>query len=170
MSQEQDRKFVRNFLAVIVALALAGIIFGILANVLVGIYQPPGDRARQLARLRAERMEPVGRVNIASEPSAVDSAEAATDNDSATHGAARSGEQVVEQVCSACHTVEFMNAPRIGEKDEWTPRAKKGLGTLAEHALKGFGNMPPQGDVVSEAEARAAVRYMVETKTGIRLK
>lgn len=168
MSQEQDRKFVRNFLGVIAALALAGIIFGILANVLVDVYQDPGDRARQLARLRAERMQPIGEVNVASEPSAVDTAEAAPEPES--DAAARSGEQVVEQVCSACHTIEFMNAPRIGNKEEWAPRAKEGLDTLAEHALKGYGNMPPQGDVVSEAEARAAVRYMVEAKTGLTLK
>lgn len=168
MSQEQDRKFMRNFLGVIAALALAGIIFGILANVLVGIYEPPGNRARELSRLRAERMQPVGRVNVASEPSAVDSAKAPVE--STSDDAARSGEQVVEQVCSACHTNGFLNAPQVGSKEDWAPRAKQGLDALAEHALEGFGNMPPQGDVVSETEARAAVKYMVEAKTGITLK
>ena len=168
MSQEQDRKFIRNFLGVIAALALAGILCGILANVVVDFYQDPSDRIRQLARLRAERMQPVGEVNVASEESsAADTAEDSPEPES--DDAARSGEQVVEQVCSACHTIEFMNAPRIGNKEEWAPRAKEGLDTLAEHALKGYGNMPPQGDVVSAAEARAAVKYMVEAKTGLTL-
>lgn len=62
-----------------------------------------------------------------------------------------------------------MNAPQIGNKDEWAPRAKEGLDTLAAHALKGFGNMPPQSGSVSEVEVRAAIEYMVENKTGIDL-
>ncbi|MCO6441796.1 MAG: cytochrome c5 family protein [Nitrococcus mobilis] len=166
MSQEQDRRFIRNFIGVLAALALAGVLFGILANVLEGVYEPPGKREREIARLQAERLQPVGQVNTVNESSV---AAAAAASDSATNSDARSGEQVFKQVCSACHAAQFMNAPQIGNKDEWAPRAKKGLGTLAAHALQGFGNMPPQGGAVSEAEVRAAIEYMVEDKTGIDL-
>ena len=36
MSQEQDRQFIRNFMIVLVALAVAGIGCGVLANVISG--------------------------------------------------------------------------------------------------------------------------------------
>ncbi|EAR20448.1 c-type cytochrome [Nitrococcus mobilis] len=162
MSQEQDRRFIRNFIVVLAALALAGVLFAILANIVVDDFEQPGQRAQQIARLQAElqaeRMQPVGQVNTTDE-----SATAAGESD------ARSGEQVVKQVCSACHTAQFMNAPQIGNKAEWAPRAKEGLDTLTTHVLQGFGNMPPQSGSVSEAEVRAAIEYMVENKTGIDL-
>lgn len=77
---------------------------------------------------------------------------------------------MVEHVCAACHTTKFMNAPQIGNKQEWAPRAKQGLDTLETHDLKGFGNRPLQGGAVSAAEAGAAIKYMVEERTGIALK
>lgn len=36
MSQEQDRTFIRNFMVVLVALAVAGIACGVLANSIAG--------------------------------------------------------------------------------------------------------------------------------------
>lgn len=36
MSKEQDRQFIRNFILVLLALALAGIACGVLANVISG--------------------------------------------------------------------------------------------------------------------------------------
>ncbi len=165
MSQEQDRRFIRNFIGVLVALALAGVLFGILANVLVDFYEVPGQPERSIAQLQTERLQPVGEVNTASESSAT---AAATDG-SAGGSDARSGEQVFKQVCSACHAAQFMNAPQVGNKEEWASRAKEGLSTLAMHAMQGFGNMPPQSGSVSESEARAAIEYMLEDKTGIDL-
>lgn len=166
MSKEQDRVFIRNFIGVIAALAVSGVIFGILGNILADVYSNPEQRAEQIARLRAERLQPVGNVRTASEPGLVTTA-AATSGGS---GDARSGQQVAEQVCSACHTTTFMNAPQMGNKEQWAPRAEKGLDTLVTHVMQGFGNMPAQASVVDKKEARAAVKYMVEEKTGIQLK
>lgn len=171
MSQDHghdaDRKFLRNFAGVIIALALSGICFGILANVLAGDYNKPDEKALLLADQRAsERLQPVGQVSTANDPAAATTVAAASESSSKT----RSGQQVVEQVCAACHTTKFMNAPQVGNKEEWAPRAKQGLDTLVEQVLKGFGNMPPQSGSVNEEEARAAIKYMVEEKTGIQLK
>lgn len=166
MSKEQDRKFIRNFLGVIGALAAAGIIFGLLGNYLAGIYSQPDQGTQDLVAHRAERnMQPIGQVQTATQPAPGAVVAAATGDKSD----ARSGQEVVEQVCAACHTTKFMNAPQIGNKEEWEPRAKKGLDTLVQHDLHGFGNMPAQSGSVNEDEARAAIKYMVEEKTGIKL-
>lgn len=166
MSKEQDRKFIRNFLGVLGALAAAGVVFGLLGNLLAGIYSQPEQGAQQLAVHRAERhLQPIGQVQTVTQAAPGSVVAAATGDKSE----ARSGQQVVEQVCAACHTTKFMNAPQIGNKEEWAPRAKKGLDTLVQHDLHGFGNMPPNSGSVSKAEARAAIKYMVEEKTGIKL-
>lgn len=172
MSQEHghdaDRSFLRNFAVVIVGLALAGIFFGIIANVYSGGHEDgKSGHFLLMTNQRAERLQPVGQVNTAeaSAPTVV----AAASGESSSEG--RTGEQVVEQVCAACHTTKFMNAPQIGNKEEWGPIVKdNSLDTLTERALKGYLNMPPQGSSVSEAEAHAAITYMVEDKTGLELK
>lgn len=39
----------------------------------------------------------------------------------------RSGKAVVEEVCIKCHGPGTDGAPRIGNRADWTPRAKDGL-------------------------------------------
>ena len=45
----------------------------------------------------------------------------------ATEGGPRSGEQIVRQVCSACHETGKMGAPRIGDRAAWTKRVSHGV-------------------------------------------
>ncbi|HET8701803.1 MAG TPA: c-type cytochrome [Nitrococcus sp.] len=166
--QDADRKFLRTFAAVLGGLAAAGILFGILANSVHGGGQTfKGQQFLLMSnQQRAERVQPVGETNTAAESAAPTVLAAAT-----SESKGRSGQQVVEQVCAACHTTKFMNAPQIGNKEEWGPIVKANtLDTLVQRDLKGYGNMPPQGSSVNEAEARAAIKYMVEEKTGLKLK
>lgn len=157
MSQEPghdaDRKFLLTFGVVIIGLIVAVISFVIIAN-LFASNQKTGIKSPQFLSpdQRAKRVPP----------------HAARTSGSAGKG--RSGQQVVEQVRAACHTTKFMNAPQIGNKAEWAPRARKGMDTLVTHALKGFGNLSPQGGSVSSQEEHAALKHMVEEKTGIQLK
>lgn len=74
----------------------------------------------------------------------------------------RSGKEVFEQVCTACHTPGAMGAPKFGNKADWAPRIAKGMDTLYQHALNGFNNMPPHGTCTScsEQEIKNAVDYM----------
>jgi len=75
----------------------------------------------------------------------------------------RSGKQVVEQVCAACHAAGKNGAPKIGDRNAWTPRLKEGVDNLVRSAIRGHGGMPPRGDKtdLTDAEIRAAVLYMV---------
>ncbi len=79
-----------------------------------------------------------------------------------------SGRAVYESVCIACHAVEnvMVAAPKLGDSKDWTQRlnrAAKGKETLIEHAIQGFGAMPPKGGaaVLSRTEALNAIEYMM---------
>lgn len=76
--------------------------------------------------------------------------------------AGKSGEQVVKEVCSACHAVGVMGSPKIGDKAAWGPRIAQGYDTLVSHALKGIRMMPAKGGnpALSDAEITGAVAYM----------
>lgn len=75
----------------------------------------------------------------------------------------RSGDQVFQAVCTACHSSGVMGAPKFGDKADWAPRIAKGKSTLYSHALGGFNSMPPKGGCAtcSDKEVKNAVDYMV---------
>ena len=71
------------------------------------------------------------------------------------------GEQMYQQVCSACHATGAAGSPKFGDAAAWGPRIKTGFDTLWNAALKGRGAMPPQGGGEhSDFEIARAVVYM----------
>ena len=73
----------------------------------------------------------------------------------------KTGEQVFQAQCSACHTTGAANAPKLGDDGAWAARIKTGLDALLTSALKGKGNMPPQaGGDHSDFEIARAVVFM----------
>ncbi len=78
------------------------------------------------------------------------------------------GKAVFNKTCRMCHATGVAGAPKLGDKAAWAPRAKKGLDTLVQHAIKGFkgskGLMPARGGnpSLSDAEVKAAVQYMLD--------
>lgn len=84
--------------------------------------------------------------------------------------AADSGEQVIGEVCSSCHTPGLMGAPRIGDSAAWQARIKNAgsVKALTEAAEHGKGNMPPRGgeSSLSDAEVQSALQYMLG-KSGV---
>ncbi len=81
--------------------------------------------------------------------------------------AERTGEQIVQAVCSACHAEGKGGAPKIGNWEEWKPRVAKGLTALMDSALHGHRGMPARGGMpdLTDAEMRKAVEYMFETQS-----
>ncbi len=73
------------------------------------------------------------------------------------------GKTVYDGTCTACHTTGVANAPKLGDKAGWAPRAKQGIDALMQSVLKGKGAMPPKGGnaALSDAEVRAAVEFML---------
>ena len=74
----------------------------------------------------------------------------------------KSGKQVVEAVCAACHATGALNAPKIGDKAAWAKLIKEGLETIGADAIKGIRQMPPRGGNpdLTDTEVKRAVVYM----------
>jgi len=75
----------------------------------------------------------------------------------------RSGKEVVDAVCIACHGTGANGAPKIGDKKAWSKLASRGLTGLSQSALKGIRKMPAHGGSpgVSDIEVERAIVYMV---------
>jgi cytochrome c5 len=80
----------------------------------------------------------------------------------------RSGKEVVEAVCAACHGSGAKGAPRIGDQNAWSKRASQGLTSLTQNALKGIREMPAHGgsSKLTDLEIGRAVAYMVNQSGG----
>jgi cytochrome c5 len=76
---------------------------------------------------------------------------------------AKSGEEVYNGACVACHGAGIAGAPKTGDKGQWAPRIAQGVNTLYEHAIKGYKGMPAKGGQVAllDEEVKASVDYQV---------
>ncbi len=76
----------------------------------------------------------------------------------------KTGEQVYQAVCSACHASGAAGAPKFANAGDWAPRIAQGYDTLWHTALSGKGAMPARGgtspDDYSDYEIGLAVAYM----------
>jgi len=73
----------------------------------------------------------------------------------------RTGEQVYQAQCAACHASGAAGSPKYGDAGAWGPRISQGFEALLGSALKGKGNMGPQGGgAASDFEVGRAVVYM----------
>jgi cytochrome c5 len=91
-----------------------------------------------------------------------------TSGNSAAQNAERSGKEVVDAGCIACHGTGANGAPKIGDKKAWSKLASRGLGGLSESALKGIRKMPPHGGnlALTDTEVQRAITYMVNQSGG----
>ena len=129
---------------------LASFLIPIVAIILLVNYvdfgTKPGAGSTGLeAEAVGKRLQRVGSVEIRDAASAV----------------VRTGEQVFQGACTACHTAGAAGAPKIGDEAAWAPRVKTGYETLLNSALKGKGAMGAQGGGdYSDHEVARAVVYM----------
>lgn len=72
--------------------------------------------------------------------------------------AAADGAAVWKKSCAGCHAVM---APKATDKAAWAPLIKKGAAELTAVVVKGKAPMPPKGGAASEADAKAAVEYII---------
>ena len=92
----------------------------------------------------------------------------ATSEDAQGQSNERSGKDVVEAVCSACHRTGARGAPMIGDKKAWSKLTSKGLTGLTQVALKGIRQMPPHGGntALTDTEIKRAITHMVNQSGG----
>jgi len=80
---------------------------------------------------------------------------------------ARTGEQVFNAQCTACHTAGVAGAPKFGDAGAWGARIATGFEALLNSALKGKGAMGAQGGGdFSDFEVARAVVYMANGSGG----
>lgn len=97
------------------------------------------------------RIQPLGKVHIAGAKAE-------------TAAGPRSGAQVYNKSCVACHGVGVLGAPKPNDAADWAPRISQGFDTMWQHAIKGFNAMPPMGTCgdCSDDEIKAAIEHMIE--------
>ncbi|MGB5324013.1 MAG: c-type cytochrome [Pseudomonadales bacterium] len=127
-------------------LAGSAALFGVVAMCVAG---PVED-------MIAERIKPVGTVCVAGDDCAKGLTLASTE--------ARSGEDVYNSGCMACHVSGAAGAPKTGVKADWTARLATGVDMLYSNAINGKGAMPAKGlcGNCSDDEIKAAVDHMIK--------
>lgn len=90
----------------------------------------------------------------------------------ATSKGPKTGEEVFNSLCTACHAAGVAGAPKMGDAGAWGPRIAQGEATLFKHALEGFtgktGTMPAKGGnpALSDLEIQRAVVFMANKSGG----
>ena len=132
--------------AVIASFVVPIIVIILLTNyVAMGDKTGAGSKAMD-AEAVAKRIAPVGRVEL---------------KDASDVAAMKTGEQVYQAVCGACHNSGAAGAPKLADAGAWAPRIKTGYEALLNSALKGKGAMGAQGGGdYSDTEIGRAVVYM----------
>lgn len=80
----------------------------------------------------------------------------------------KTGEQVFQAVCTACHTAGVAGAPKVGDNAAWAPFIQSGFDAMMNVALHGKGGMPAKGGnpTLSDFEVARAVVYMANKSGG----
>lgn len=132
--------------AVAFAFVVPVLVIILLANYVTSDSKPAaGSRALDEESVAA-RIQPIGAIEL---------------KDASGGGALKTGEQVFQAQCAACHASGAMGAPKLGDAAAWGPRIGAGFDALLNSALKGKNAMPPQGGGEhSDVEIARAVVYM----------
>lgn len=159
MESNKSGKFFVGSLAIVGVLVV--VVYLILNNMLslADNVLPP---AKMDDKAISERIMPVAQERIGEEPIV----QAAANSDAEAVETSQDlgpGQQIFTAVCATCHVSGLLQAPRLGNKDDWAPRLEKGMEMLYDHAINGFKNMPARGgrQDLSDDEVKQAVDYMI---------
>lgn len=144
-----------NLLRQMAVAAAAAVLIGVSFQVAVADADSKSWRSEASQR---ERTQPVGKVYVEGDdipnpaPAVVTSSEP------------RTGEQVYNTACAACHGAGVAGAPKLADKAAWAPRIKAGNDALWASLTNGKNAMPPKGMCMdcSEDELKAVLAYVVD--------
>lgn len=165
MSDAEEAQFKELFSVILAALAGLAILFVVIALFIsgsTGTYVPAGMTAKEAI---AQRVEPVGEVNMGG-PKVAEASQAAAEESGGGGGASalETGAQVYDAVCASCHAQGIAGAPQTGATDAWQQRLDSGgLQALYDSAINGVGAMPPKGGMtsLSNEQVQKAVNYIL---------
>lgn len=132
---------------VILAFIVPVVIIFLLISLVVSSNQPGAGSDAQTREAIAQRIKPVADFALV---------------DASAPTAARTGQQVYESTCAACHNAGVAGAPKIGDTAAWAPHIKEGLEEIFNVALNGKGAMPAKGGnpSLSDLEVKRAAVYL----------
>jgi cytochrome c5 len=140
-------------LITVVVLAFVVPVIGIILLVQLVVNKPQADPGALAPEAVSARIQPVGKVEFGAA--------------GAAPGAAKSGDEIVKEVCAACHVAGVAGAPKLGDKAAWAPRLKLGLDGMLASVIKGKGAMPPRaGSSLSDEDLARAVVSMANGAGG----
>jgi cytochrome c5 len=157
---ESPIKTPNQLIAVIVAsfvIPIATIL--LLVNFVGNTSKLGADAMSQSPEAIAERIRPVADVSFTM-PEAPEGVAAPAAAGGAV--ALKTGEQVYNAACAACHGAGVAGAPKKGDGGAWGARIAQGYDTLVSHAIKGIRGMPAKGGNASldDVEVARAVVYL----------
>ncbi|MEQ9010339.1 c-type cytochrome [Algiphilus sp.] len=158
MSAANDQQFMGTALGVMGALVVITVLIIAAANV-IGGDDSEGLRPGEVEKVQ-QRIQPLA--TVATDESQLPQPKA---EEAASRGLDLSAAEVYDLACGACHNAGTLNAPKMGDADEWQARLdEKGMDTLVSHAINGFNQMPARGgnSDLSDDNVRDAVEYMLE--------
>jgi cytochrome c5 len=158
LDEHSDAAFFTRFGLVMGVLIIATGIFGAIAYALQDRYQDPDDQ-----RLHAEiekRTAPAAQLVTSNEQLAALTPVTAP-------AAPKSGPQVVQEVCAACHDGGLLGAPKSHDRAAWQQRLQQAGGKMEQlvaAAAKGKNQMPPRGGQpqLSDDELKQAIETMMK--------
>jgi cytochrome c5 len=155
------------------------LVIGVLVAIAFGIYiladnlaeKTQGEFRKDTPEYQAkleDNIRPVGQVRMPGEDLSAPAEAAAASAEDIVVAQAKSGVDVYNNACVACHSTGAAGAPVVGNVDAWTARIAQGTDVLYSHAISGFQGatgayMPPKGGRMdlSDDDVKAAVDYMV---------
>ena len=103
----------------------------------------------------AERIAPAGHV--------VMEGQVVTSIPAASSVSGRSGDDIYNTNCMACHNSGIAGAPMYGDVSAWATRLEKGIETVYANAINGIRAMPARGTCItcSDDEVKSAIDYIL---------
>ena len=138
---------------VVLAFVVPITLIAMIAHLALSTIEPGKDGAAMTDAAIAKRLKPVGEVAIVDPNAPV---------------IAKSGKEVYDAVCMACHGTGALNAPKVGDKAAWAKLIKEGLPKLTQEAIKGVKQMPPRGGnpALADIEIARAIVHMANQSGG----
>lgn len=164
IGEKHDRHFYDSFMLVLgILVAFAFCMYWLANGIADANPAAAGHDVVAEEQLVDQRLAPVADTQISGDAKSQMAVAPAAASSGGGSGPAKSGKEIWQGTCSACHQSGLLGAPKIGDKAAWAPRIAKGMDTLKKHALGGFNQMPAHGGnpSLSDDDVVKALEYMV---------
>ncbi len=152
MSGATDSGMVKTMGIVMACLAVLAVVC-VLAARLLGIGVTDFDDPVQRGAL-LQRIQPIAAVRTSAD-------EMPAENLVAEASVVKSGEELVNGACAACHLAGVAGAPKLDDDAAWATRRDLGLDALVASVINGKGSMPARGgSAYSDDEIKLAVQHI----------